>query len=66
VKRRLNKSLSDLDGTDPYIHGGTVRGIMREVCHNYVFAKLVAVRFVDRRDGATLAISSGSQSSPSR
>ncbi len=26
---RLNKSLSDLDGTDPYIHGGTVRGVLR-------------------------------------
>jgi len=36
VKRRLNKSLSDLDGTDPYIHGGTVRGIMREVCNAFV------------------------------
>ncbi len=36
VHRRLNKSLSDLDGTDPYIHGGTVRGIMREVCNAFV------------------------------
>jgi hypothetical protein len=36
VRRRLNKSLSDLDGTDPYIHGGTVRGIMREVCNAFV------------------------------
>jgi len=36
MRRRLNKSLSDLDGTDPYIHGGTVRGIMGEVCNAFV------------------------------
>jgi hypothetical protein len=36
VRRRLNKSLSDLDGTDPYIHEGTVRGVMREVCNAFV------------------------------
>jgi hypothetical protein len=36
VKRRLSKSLSDLDGTDPYIHGGTVRGVLREVCNAFV------------------------------
>jgi hypothetical protein len=36
TRRRLNKSLSDLDGTDPYIHGGTVRGVMREVCNAFV------------------------------
>jgi hypothetical protein len=35
-RRRLNKSLSDLDGTDAYIHGGTVRGVMREVCNAFV------------------------------
>ncbi len=36
ARRRLNKSLSDLDGTDPYIHDGTVRGVMREVCNAFV------------------------------
>jgi len=36
VNRRLAKSLSDLDGTDPYIHDGTVRGVMREVCNVFV------------------------------
>lgn len=36
VSRRLTKSLSDLDGTDPYIHEGTVRGVMREVCNAFV------------------------------
>lgn len=28
VSHRLNKSLSDLDGTDPKIHGNTVRGVL--------------------------------------
>lgn len=36
VNRRLAKSLSDLNGTDPYIHGGTIRGVMREVCNAFV------------------------------
>jgi hypothetical protein len=31
VERRLNKSLSDLDGTFPYIHEGKVRGVFREL-----------------------------------
>ena len=35
-KRRINKSLSDLDGTDPYIHCGTIRGIFRELCNVFV------------------------------
>jgi hypothetical protein len=33
---RLAKSMSDLDGTDPHIHDGTVRGVMREVCNAFV------------------------------
>jgi len=28
---RLAKSLSDLNGTDPYIHGGTIKGVFREM-----------------------------------
>jgi hypothetical protein len=35
VNRRLTKSLSDMDGTDPYIHGGTVTGILREICNAF-------------------------------
>ena len=31
VDRRLAKSLSDLNGTDPYIHGGTIDGVFREM-----------------------------------
>lgn len=34
--RRLQKSLSDLDGSDPNIHGGTVEGVMRELCNAFV------------------------------
>jgi hypothetical protein len=34
--RRVQKSLSDLDGTDANIHGGTVEGVMRELCNAFV------------------------------
>lgn len=30
---RLLKSLSDLGGTDPYIHGGSPEGVFRELCN---------------------------------
>ncbi len=33
--RRINKSLSDLDGTDAYIHEGTVRGVLRELANAF-------------------------------
>jgi hypothetical protein len=36
MRRRLAKSMSDLDGTDPYIHDDTIRGVMREVCNAFV------------------------------
>jgi hypothetical protein len=36
MRWRLNKSLSDLDGTDAYIHDGTVSGVMREICNAFV------------------------------
>ena len=29
---RLAKSLSDLNGTDPFIHDGTIAGVFRELC----------------------------------
>lgn len=38
-ERRLQKSLSDLDGTDPYIHGGTVRGVFRQLSNALVKSK---------------------------
>ncbi len=34
--RRLQKSLSDLDGTDANIHDGTVEGVMLELCNAFV------------------------------
>jgi len=33
---RLQKSMSDLDGTDPYIHSGTVEGILSELRNAFV------------------------------
>ena len=36
VRRRINKSLSDLDGTDAYIHDGTVAGVFRELGNAFV------------------------------
>jgi hypothetical protein len=30
---RLAKSLSDLNGTDPFIHNGQVAGVFREICN---------------------------------
>jgi hypothetical protein len=36
VHRRASKSLSDLSGTDPNIHHGTVEGVMRELCNSFV------------------------------
>jgi hypothetical protein len=32
---RIQRSASDLNGTDPYIHGGTVEGIFRELCNAF-------------------------------
>jgi hypothetical protein len=31
VRRRVSKSLSDLDGTDPYIHDERPKGVFREL-----------------------------------
>jgi hypothetical protein len=36
LPHRIKKSLSDLDGTDPYIHGGTVAGVFRELGNAFV------------------------------
>ena len=36
VHRRVLKSLSDLSGTDPNIHHGTVEGVMRELGNAFV------------------------------
>jgi hypothetical protein len=34
--QRLQKSLSDLNGTDPRIHYGTIGGVFRELCNVFV------------------------------
>jgi hypothetical protein len=34
--RRLSKSLSDLAGTDEYVHGGMIGGVFRELCSAFV------------------------------
>lgn len=36
MDRRLAKSLSDLNGTDPNIHRETVAGVFRELCNAFV------------------------------
>lgn len=36
LPHRLNKSLSDLDGTDPYIHHGEPEGVLRELTNALV------------------------------
>jgi len=36
MHRRASKSLSDLSGTDPNIHHGTIEGVMRELCNAFV------------------------------
>jgi hypothetical protein len=39
MPRRAEKSLSDLSGTDVYIHHGTVRGVFTELCNSFVRLK---------------------------
>ncbi len=34
--RRLTKSLSDLNGTDAYIHDAKIAGVFRELCNSFV------------------------------
>jgi len=36
MQRRVQKSLSDLDGTEIYVHGGTVRGIFGQLANAFV------------------------------
>ena len=33
---RVLKSLSDLSGTDIYVHGGTIRGVFQQLCHAFI------------------------------
>jgi hypothetical protein len=36
MPHRIKKSLSDLDGTDAYVHGGTLAGVFRELGNAFV------------------------------
>ena len=62
ISWRAAKSLSDLNGTDPNIHGGTVQGVMRELCNAFVRTRprpsvpemLRAYRLVSRQLEQTL------------
>jgi len=36
---RVSKSLSDLSGTDIYIHGGTIRGVFQQLCNAFIGEK---------------------------
>ena len=47
---RLSKSLSDLDGTDPYIHMRTVNGVFRELCNAFVGAGQEAHRSTNAKN----------------
>jgi len=58
---RLQKSASDLNGTDPYIHNGTPEGVLRELCNAFtrdhmptVPSMLEVYRFVDNNFNAIL------------
>jgi len=60
--RRIQKSMSDLDGTDPYIHSGTVEGILSELRNAFVFRAappvmrmLDAYHVVESKTGKILA-----------
>jgi len=35
-RHRISKSLSDLSGTDVYIHRGTVRGVFQQLCNAFI------------------------------
>ena len=58
---RIQKSVSDLNGTDPYIHNGTPEGVLRELCNAFprdrrpsVPRMLEIYRFVDNNLDAIL------------
>jgi hypothetical protein len=36
INRRVLKSLSDLNGTDVYIHSGTINGVFSKICNAFV------------------------------
>jgi len=59
----MQKSLSDLNGTDPHIHGGQVAGVMRELSNVFrrprnqptVPEMMTTFRIISRRSTKILA-----------
>ena len=43
-RRRLQKSLSDLNGTDEHVHDGTPEGVLREICNVFAMDRRLTVR----------------------
>jgi hypothetical protein len=69
VNRRAEKSLSDLAGTDVYIHGGTLRGVLRELSNAFIreerqpsLARMYSVYRYVRNELPSILRASGSQS----
>lgn len=69
VRRRVEKSLSDLAGTDVYIHGGTVQGVLRELSNAFIrqeqqptMTQMSSVYRYIRRELRTILATSGAVS----
>ena len=66
---RMQKSLSDLNGTDPRIHDGKVQGIMRELCNAFVrphyqptVPEMMSIYRIVNRQLATIMADAGAES----
>jgi hypothetical protein len=69
IPRRAEKSLSDLAGTDIYLHGGTVRGVLRQVSNAFIRQRrqpavdeMASVYRYIRRELRTILKTSGARS----
>jgi len=67
--RRLTKSLSDLDGTDPHIHRNTVEGVLTQLCNAFLreerqpsLSEMMAVYRYIRKELGTILKTSGARS----
>lgn len=68
-RHRADKTVSDLAGTDVYVHGGTIKGVLREVSNAFVrekrkatFVQMLQVYQVTRRALPSILQKSGSES----
>jgi hypothetical protein len=66
---RVDRSLSDLAGTDPYIHGGTIEGVLTQVANAFIrqtrkpgFPEMLAVYKRTRAALPAILKKSGSES----